>query len=298
MNRTLIELILKISDTKSFTRAGQELNMTQPAVSRAVATLEAELGVKLLTRNRRQGVLLTDVGERTVRIFREILQGYEKIDQEIAREKGLEVGTVRIGAIPVAAASFLPKIIAHIAKIHPNIQFSIMEGTNAQIKDGLDSRQIDVGLIIAGDPKYTVFPLYREPMYAVFRDDNPLASKKEIRATDLLDRPMIICKAGYEPPVFEWFEQTGNKPSIKYVINHYKTALNMIQEGLGTAIMSELSLTDLPDGVVTRALHPPGYRDIHIAVPYYEDSSKAVRLFMETAQALFGTTVTKESNDD
>jgi hypothetical protein len=56
--------------------------------------------------------MLTDVGERVVRIFRKIFFNYEKFDQEIAREKGLEVGIVRIGAIPVAAASFCPKSLA------------------------------------------------------------------------------------------------------------------------------------------------------------------------------------------
>lgn len=288
MNRSLVELVVKIADTRSFTRAGQELNLTQPAVSRAVTTLEAELGVKLLTRNRRQGVMLTDVGERVVPILRQILLDFEKIDQEVAREKGLEAGSVRIGAIPVAAAHFLPKIIGRISKAYPNIRFTIQDGTIAQVKDWLESRQIDVGLIIAGNPEFTEFPLYREAMFAVFKDDHPLASKEEIRVTDLLERPMIVCKAGYEPPVFEWFGQSGHKPSVKYVVNHYKTALHMIQEGLGIAIMSELSLTDLPDGVVTRALHPAGFRDLHIAIPSYEDSSIAVRLFINTAQQIFG----------
>lgn len=289
MNRSLVEMIVKISDTKSFTRAGQEVNMTQPAVSRAVTTLEAELGVKLLIRNRRQSVMLTDVGERVVRIFREILQGYEKLDQEVSREKGLEAGSVRIGAFPVAAAYFLPTMIRHIAKKYPNIQFSIQEGTIAQIKDWLETRQIDVGLIISSDYEFTTYPLFREAMYAVIRGDHPLASKDTIQAIDLLDQPMIVCKAGYEPPVFEWFEQSAHSPQVKYVLHHYKTALNMIREGLGIAIMSELSLTDpLPDGVVTRKLNPPGYRDIHIAVPSYQDSSIAVRFFVETARQLFG----------
>lgn len=263
------------------------MNMTQPAVSRAVSALESELGVTLLTRKRRQGVMLTDIGERIVRVFREILDNYEKIDQEIAREKGLETGIVRIGAFPVASSYFIPKIISHIAKIYPNIKFTILEGTIAEVKEWIDSRRIDVGLIIESDNELTTFPLLRENMYAVLKNDHPLSAKSTIQVADLLDQPMFICKAGYEPPVLEWFEQSGGYPTVKFVLYNNITALNMVQEGLGIAIMSELSLVNIPENVVMRRLDPPGYRDIHIAVSSFEDSSIAVKLFIETALQLF-----------
>ena len=118
------------------------MNMTQPAVSRAVTTLERDLGVTLLIRDRRRGVALTPIGERIVRIFREILQGYEKIDQEISSEKGLEIGSVRIGAFPVASSYFVPKLIRYMKQQYPNLEFSIVEGTIAEVQDWLDNRQL------------------------------------------------------------------------------------------------------------------------------------------------------------
>lgn len=116
-----MQLIVKISDTRNFTKAGQELYMTQPAVSRAVAALEAELGVKLIARNRRCGVHFTDIGERILGVFKEILTYFERIDQEIAREKGLDTGIVRIGVFPLASSYFIPKIISSIAEKYPKI---------------------------------------------------------------------------------------------------------------------------------------------------------------------------------
>ncbi|WP_445490843.1 LysR family transcriptional regulator [Niallia sp. 03133] len=287
MNKSLLQLIVKIADTKNFTRAGQELHMTQPAVSRAVTTLESELGVTLVTRHRRNGVMLTDIGERIVSISRAILNEYEKIDQEIAREKGLETGIVRIGAFPVASSYFFPKIISQITKKYPNIEFTILEGTIAEVKEWLKSHRIDVGLIISSDNEFTTFPLLREGMYAVFRSDHPLSTKSVIQARDLVDQPMIICKAGFEPPVMEWFEKSGEEPQVKYILYNYTTGLNMIQEGMGIAIMSELSLINLPENVVIRRLDPSGYRDIQIAVTSDKDSSIAVKLFIETALTLF-----------
>lgn len=287
MNRGVLQLIVKIADTGNFTKAGQALNMTQPAVSRAVSHLEEELGVTLLMRSRRHGVMLTDIGERIVRIFREILDSYEKIEQEIAQEKGLSKGTVRIGAFPVASSYFVPKIIGYISSRYPHIEFTILEGTIAEIEEWIEARQIDVGLTLASDYGFASFSLYREAMYAVMKEDDPLSNQPRIRAADLSGQSIIICKAGYEPPVLEWFSASGEQPQIKYMLHNSTTGLNMIREGLGIAIMSELSLLNRPENIVIRELDPPGFRDIHIAVPSYEDSSIAVKLFIQTALQLF-----------
>ncbi|MGV2643884.1 LysR family transcriptional regulator, partial [Clostridium perfringens] len=90
MNNSQLQLVVKIAETGSFTRAGQELNMTQPAVSRAISSLENELDVTLIIRDRRNGIALTDVGQRILVIFRRILQQYDRIQQGVAAEKGLE----------------------------------------------------------------------------------------------------------------------------------------------------------------------------------------------------------------
>lgn len=290
MNKSLLQLIVKIADVGSFTKAGQELNMTQPAVSRAVNTLEAELGVSLLIRNRRKGVILTDVGERVVYIFRGILDGYEKVSQEVAREKGLETGVVRIGAFPVASTYFAPKIISHISKKYPNIRFEILEGTIAEIKEWIDLRQIDVGFIIPPIDEFETFHLHREELYAVLREDYPLSIKDVIATSDLLDQSLILCKAGYESPVLEWFDKSGEAIQAKYSLYNNMTTLQFIQEGMGIAVMAELSLLNLPDNVVKRRLNPTGYRDIYMAVSSFEDCSIAVKLFIETALQLFRDT--------
>ncbi|MED4784745.1 LysR family transcriptional regulator [Brevibacillus choshinensis] len=289
MNKSLLQLMVKIADTKSFTQAGKELNMSQPAVSKAVNGLETELGVTLLIRNRRHGVMLTPVGERIVRIFRAILSDYEKVDQEIAHELGLEKGLVKIGAFPDASSYFVPKIISHITKKYPNIEFTILEGTVTEVKGWIDTQRIDIGFIIACPPdkEFNTFPLHQEEMYAVLNKEHPLTTKNMIQATDLLDQPLIFCKSGYETPVIDWFEKSRGKPKVRYEIRNYMTGINLVHEGLGIAIMPELTLVHLPENVLIRKLDPPVYRNIHMAVLSFEDSGISVKLFIETALQLF-----------
>ncbi|MNI88554.1 LysR substrate binding domain protein [compost metagenome] len=74
---------------------------------------------------------------------------------------------------------------------------------------------------------------------------------------------------------------------MKYEVNSYMTALNMVKEGLAVGVMSQLSLLSPPPNVIIKELAPDAYRDIHLAVHTLEETSIAVRVFMDTALQLF-----------
>lgn len=299
MNNNQIRLFVKIAESGSFTQAGRELNMTQPAVSRAISALESELEVKLLLRDRRSGLMLTDIGMRILVIFREILNGFDKVEQEISAEKGLEKGLIRIGAFPVASAYFVPRIIRSLTDRYPDIEIVLHEGSVAEVKEWLATRFIDVGLIIPPHDEFTTIPLYREKLYAVLPGDHPLGGKPVICVKDLEDEPMLICRSGYEPPVIDLFRRGGSRLNVKYEVNSYITAINMVKEGLAVGVMSQLSLLSPPPNVIIRGLEPDAYRDIHIAVHTLEETSIAVRLFVDTALELFsGTALTPDQADN
>lgn len=289
MTHSQLKLFVKIVDTGSFTRAGQELNMTQPAVSRAISTLESELGVTLLIRDRRKGIVLTEVGKRILVLFRDILKGFDKVDQEVAAEKGFEVGLIRIGSFPAASAHFLPKIFRAISEKYPRIRFELHEGSIDEIKEWLAARTIDVGWIIPPNEEFEAVTLLKEQMFLFMREDHPLHQHDRIHVKHLDQEPMIICKGGYEAPLYELFGQGGSRLQAQFIVHNANTALNMIEEGLGMAIMSNvsLSLSALPPHVVIRPLEPQPYREILLAVPSLEESSLAVKLFIQTARELF-----------
>jgi len=289
MTHSQLMLFVKIVETGSFTKAGEQLNMTQPAVSRAISTLEAELGVTLLIRERKSGVILTDIGKRLLAIFREILNGYNKVEQEVTAEKGFEVGTIRVGVFPIVSAHFLPKILRRIADKHPGLTFELYEGNIDEIKNWLDSRIIDVGWIIPPGNELDTIPFFRDELCLIHRDDHPLQSKQTIHITDLDNEPMIVCKGGFVTPISQLFEQYGATLHAKYNGHNINTALGMIQEGLGVSIVSKtsLSLSTLPPNVRIRTIDPEPFRDIHLAVPSIKEASHGVKLFLQTARELY-----------
>jgi DNA-binding transcriptional LysR family regulator len=289
MTHSQLMLFVKIAETGNFTKAGEQLNMTQPAVSRAISTLESELGVILMIRDKKKGIIFTDIGKRLIVIFREILHGYNKVEQEITAEKGFEVGTVRIGTFPIVSAHFLPKILKVIGEKHPGLMFELYEGTIDEIKEWLSSRIVDVGWIIPPNGELEGIPFFKDELCLLLRDDHPLQSRPKIHITDLDNEPMIVCKGGFVTPIYELFQQFGIALRVKYDGHNITTALSMIQEGLGVAIVSttSLSLSVLPPNVRVRTIEPQPFREIHLAAPSLKEAPHGVKLFLQTARELY-----------
>lgn len=287
MNRSQIQLIVQISETRSFTKAGEELHMTQPAVSRAVATIEAELGTKLIMRNKKNRLFFTDVGERVLIIFRNILSDLQKVDELIAAEQGLEIGKVHIGAYPTACTRFIPKIIRTMEDQYPGLEVKISEGSVVQVKEWLRSKTVDVGMIIPPEEDFDIVPLMKDQLIVIMHSSHPLYQKDTIGIPDLQHEDIIIGRGGYELQILSLFKDLNLKPKIRFVIDYIDTALCMVQEGLGITITTKKNILSLPEDVVFRELKPNTYRDIGIAVPNMKDISKATEVFIQTACSLF-----------
>ncbi|MDI4644966.1 LysR family transcriptional regulator [Cohnella hashimotonis] len=289
MTNSQIMAFVKIAEIGNFTKAGELLNMTQPAVSRAISTLESELGVILVIRDRRNGILLTDIGKRLLVIFREILHSYNRIEQEVEAEKGFEVGTIRVGSFPIVSTLFLPKIVRVIEEKHPGLTIEVSEGTVDEIKEWLASRIIDIGWIIPPNGELEGIPFFKDELCLLLRDDHPLHSRPVIHLTDLDNEPMIVCKGGFVTPIYALFQQFGIVLRAKYEGHNLHTALSMIQEGLGVSIVSKalLSWSALPPRVRIREIDPQPSRQIHLAVPSLREASHGVRLFLQTAKQLY-----------
>lgn len=287
MTESQIKLIVKISETGNFTKAGEELHMTQPAVSRAVATIEAELGTKLITRNRKNGIVFTDVGERILIIFRNVLSELQKITELVAAEQGLEIGKVHIGAFPTACKRFIPKIIRTIEEKHPGLEVKLSEGSVDEVKEWLSSKSIDVGIIIPPDKDFELVPLMKDQLIVIMNLNHPLYQKEIIAIPDLQGEEIILGRGGYELQIQSLFQDYKLTPKVRFVVDHIDTALSMVQEGLGITITTQQNILSLPDQVVFRELNPSTFRQINIAVPDMKDISKATDLFIQVACSLF-----------
>lgn len=289
MTVTQLRVFVQIAETGSFTKAGQALNMTQPAVSHAISALESELGIKLIIRERRNGVRLTDTGGKILVHIREVLKGIEKAEQLAAAERGLEQGTIHIGTFPAASAYFIPKLISMFKKRYPKLELVLHEGTADEVKEWLQSRMIDAGILLFPTEDMDSFLLKKDKMAAVMHKDHPLAARSTVTIKDLDGEPMVVCEGGYTSPFAGLFKQAGAELCAAFTVFNVSTSINMVREGLGMAILSDMSMAGnpLPEEVVIKEFAPDVFREVQLAVPSMKDASLAAKLFIDVAEELF-----------
>lgn len=287
MNKSQIELIVRISETRSFTKAGEVLHMTQPAVSRAVSTIESQLGTKLITRDKKNGIYFTDVGEHILVVFRNILSELQKVDELVAAEKGLEIGKIHVGAYRTACTRFIPKIIRSMEDQYPGLEIKLSEGSVDQVKEWLHAKYIDVGIIIPPNQDLDTIHLMKDQLIVLMHPSHPLYKKETITIPDLQGEEILIGKGGYEMQIHTLFKEYNLTPNIRFEMEYIETALSMIQEGLGITITTKKNIWSLPDQVVLRELKPDVFRDINLAVLDIDDISKATDAFIQTTLTLF-----------
>ncbi|MEB4595855.1 LysR family transcriptional regulator [Bacillus amyloliquefaciens] len=289
MTITQLRVFVQIAETGSFTKAGQALNMTQPAVSHAISALESELGIKLIIRERRNGVRLTDTGGKILVHIREVLKGIEKAEQLAAAERGLEQGTIHIGTFPAASAYFIPKLISVFKNRYPKLELVLHEGTADEVKEWLQSRMIDAGILLFPTEDMDYFLLKKDKMAAVMHKDHPLAARSTVTIKDLDGEPMVVCEGGYTSPFAGLFKQAGAELCAAFTVFNVSTSINMVREGLGMAILSDMSMAGnpLPEEVVIKEFTPDVFREVQLAVPSMKDASLAAKLFIDVAEELF-----------
>ena len=285
---TQFEIFVKVIDEGSFTKAAQALHMSQPAVSNAIATLESELGVTLLVRERGKDLIVTDIGKRVLFQIRNILNSLEKIQQEISLEKGLITGTIRIATFPSVTAHFLPKIISTFQQKRPNVSLTFKEGSQEEIKEWLTAREIDIGFVVLPCSELETIPLVKDRYLVMLPDGHSLLMNSSVQLSDLENEPLIISNAGYESPIIDQMRKQKIAINEKYNTSNLNTSLGMIKEGLGVLILPELSLKNLsfPEANI-RPLETNHYRHIALGLPSLKEASRAVQLFIQITKQLF-----------
>ncbi|SFE33750.1 DNA-binding transcriptional regulator, LysR family [Paenibacillus algorifonticola] len=282
------EIFSKVIELGSFTKAAERLNMTQSAVSHAVAGLESEWGITLLIRDRKKGLMLTEVGQKTLIYMREILNQMEKIKQEVAFASNLEAGTIRIGSFASATSCILPKIISKFHKKHPNIKFIFFEGTYDEIIEWFETGVIDIGIVVQENRNTNLYvlPLIKDKMVVAFPEGHRFQEEKTIDVQDLQEEPFIMPKGVYRSHVDEIFSQAKIKPLVRFEVQDCATIASMVQEGLGITIGPELFLKD-QSKIKIGNLKQVNWRSVALACPSIQCASPAVQAFLTVAQSIF-----------
>ncbi|WP_312553991.1 LysR family transcriptional regulator [Empedobacter brevis] len=197
----MFDFRLKVFDTVArrlnFTKAANELNITQPAVTKHIKEIELNLNIKLFERNGTK-IKLTQAGEILVKYTEEIFSIYQKMEFEIGQLQEKQKGYLRLGASTTIAQYVLPPILAEFRKRFPEIQLNLVIHNSEKIEDLLTNNKIDVGLIEAQIKNRTFhyFPFMKDEIVLVARQNHPLSTRNHLKTHDLLQIPFVLRESG------------------------------------------------------------------------------------------------------
>jgi len=172
----------------SFSAAANDLNITQPALSKSLRTLEKSLGVRLLDRGP-NGVRPTVYGEQLAAYAHLVLAQVSEAEQEIEALRGARKGRLRIGAVPAALRTIVPGAARTFLVDRPDVQLSIVEALNDTLVGALERGALDLAVVVLPAepfaPEIETRVLTREPMAIVGRPGHPLAARRDLELADL-----------------------------------------------------------------------------------------------------------------
>lgn len=266
MNIEHLRILLAVVECSSFSTAALKLDISQSAVSRAIAALEEELGISLLTRGR-FGAHPTLLGERVLNHARAILEARENIDYEINLAKGLQGGRVRIASFRSAATHLLPPMLAQFCQRFPNIEVALTEDDPTGVEQALREGRADIGLVplprscedfetweIARDEFVVLLPRSVQPVPSQLTWD-------ELSTHSFILYNYAECTSAVRNHWAKW----GQSPRVAYEVKEDSTIVSMVAQGLGAAILPRLAAIPIPEGVQVRSLPVPLERIIGAA---------------------------------
>ena len=255
-----------IGRTGSVSGAAQTLGITQPAVSKGIAQLEARLGLSLLKRGSRP-LTLTEEGEALARFARQADLAQAQALGALEDARTNRSGTVRLGSFG-SSASFhiLPKTLAAFARKHSGIFVEVLEYPDDELRKMLQDGVVDVAILSAAEADlFDVLPIMSDTLVALLPLHHPLAARPHLTASDLAGDPFILTKGGSGPLVDQWFAQAGVAPRVAHSILQVNSIVALVQAGLGVSVIAERALPDVSSKCRVLPLDPVAPRRIVFA---------------------------------
>jgi DNA-binding transcriptional LysR family regulator len=240
-----IRSFLSIAETLHFGRTAELIHLSQPALSLQIRALEAEVGVRLLERNRRK-TTLTPAG----RAFRDAaIAGVAQLDRAIRNARLAadgKLGLLRIGFISTAGSELLPNIIRAFRELNPEVEFSLRNILTAEQIRMLESGALDIGFLrlpIGGHTQLEVVTVHREPFVLVVPASHPLAVRKKVRLSEVSGQDFVMYDRmhapGFHDLVFGILRNAGIVPNVRQTAGEMPTLISLVAAGMGISILPE-----------------------------------------------------------
>ncbi|GAA3801621.1 LysR family transcriptional regulator [Sphaerisporangium flaviroseum] len=280
-----LRLLDVVARTGSFTAAADELNYTQSAVSRRIASLEREAGGPLFERLAR-GVRPTPAGTLLHRHAREVLERLDRARAELAAVHHGSGGRLRVGAFATANAVLVPEALRRFKEARPEVELTLVEGVSARLMERLQEGSLDLavvsdypsGLSRSGEAGLTL--LFTDELLLALPRDHRLAHQEVVDLGDLRDENWIEgAPPGHATMLAESCMRVGFAPKVGIRIGEWTGKLGYVAAGLGVALVPAMAARAVRGDLALRSLGEQApRRRVYAALPHTTPLPAAERL--------------------
>ncbi len=290
--RTL-RYFLAVAREENMTRAAETLHVTQPTLSKALRSLEDELGKKLFVRHS-FSIRLTEEGVLLRNRAEDLVSMADKIEQEFISLDDISGGELYLGLAESYQIRYLARVIKEFKNRYPNLHYHITSGDTEQIADKLDKGLLDF-LVLAELPdsrKYEYLPFPEADVWGlVIPKEDPLTRKDRIRPEDLEGLPLFCSELAWNGELKNWAVSSFSKLNLEGSFRLSYNGSVFAREGLGYLLtFRHLIDTSEGSGLVFRPLDPPLETRLFIAWNRFQSFTPIAQRFLQQLKSSFERT--------
>ena len=259
MDLRTLRYFLAVAREENMSRAAEQLHVTQPTLSKALRSLEDELGKKLFTRHS-FSITLTEEGVLLRHRAEDLVAMADKIEREFLSLDDITGGDIYFGLAESSQIRYLAREIREFKKLYPDLRYHITSGDTEQVTEKLDKGLLDFAVLceLPDSRKYDSVPFPETDTWGVIMpEDAPLAKKEAVHADDLVGIPLFTSEQGWNGDIRAWAGERFGELRLEGSFRLAYNASLFVREGLGYQLSFEHLVNTAPgSGLAFRPLAP------------------------------------------
>ncbi len=295
-----LRYFLQVAERRNFTRAAEDLLISQPALSRSIQKLEEELGQPVFERKTRS-VSLTDAGALLQARAQQVLSILEDTKAEITDDG--QSGRIRVGAIPTIAPYFLPEILRRFSNAFPKATLLVQENTTDRLLKSCTQGEVDLAILALPVPAkhLEVEQLFAEELFLVLPPGHPLAEKSRIRPCDVEPLPFVLLDEAHclSDNIVSFCRDRSFQPVAVERASQLAMVQELVSLSHGVSMIPAMARRcDESDRRIYRSLsRPTPMRTIAVAWNPYRFQSRLLKAFREQLRQYASSFAMRKGDD-
>jgi DNA-binding transcriptional LysR family regulator len=246
MDFAQLTTFLEVAKSASFSRAGKKVFLSQPAVSAQIRQLELEYGTKLFDRVGKK-VRLTSAGDALLEFAERLLALRNESLRALADQANTPRGTLLIGANEATCLYVLPDVFAEYHRLYSDVQINIYRNFSQKVLEKVEDGSVDVGIVTLPikSPSLKTHSIFRDRLLLMVSPQNPLAKKKVVHASEIIEQPLIFPKTGFTRQMLDKiFRPYRSQLHITMELASVGMIKRFVAANLGVSLISETFARD------------------------------------------------------